>query len=126
MENNRPPRKKLINSENSIYWKAGFIIILMSILTIPNGLVQSLIMERQSTKYQVQNEIASSWGNRQTLSGPILAVPYTILHKAAKEENDWITQHTYFLAPEDIDINSHVDSEIRKKVFMKKYSTLRK
>ncbi len=115
MEHNRSPRKKLINSENSIYWKAGFIIILMGILTIPNGLVQSLIQERQQTKHQVQNEIASSWGNRQTISGPILAVPYSILHKAAKEENDWVTNHMYYLAPKDININADVDSEIRKK-----------
>ena len=115
MEHNRPPRKKLINSENSIYWKAGFILLLISLLTIPNGLVQSLIQERQNTKYQVQNEIANSWGNRQTISGPILAIPYTIQHKAAKEENDWVTNHMYYLAPEEVNIDAEVDSEVRKK-----------
>ncbi len=115
MEHTRPPRKKIINSSNSIYWKAGFIILLMLLLMIPNGMIQSLIKERQNTKYEVQNEIASSWGNRQTIGGPILAIPYTLLHKANKEENDWNTEHVYFLAPEQVNIKADVDSEIRKK-----------
>ncbi len=115
MEHNTPPRKKIINASNSIYWKAGFIFLLMLLLMIPNGMIQSLIKERQNTKHQVQNEIASSWGNRQTISGPILAVPYTILHKAAKEENDWNTEHVYYLAPEQVEIKADIDSEIRKK-----------
>ena len=93
MEHKSSPRKKIINSSNAIYWKAAFIIVLMSLLTIPNGLVQSLIKERQNTKHEVQNEIANSWGNRQTISGPILAIPYTQLHKAKKEENNWTTEH---------------------------------
>ena len=87
----------------------------MLLLMIPNGMIQSLIQERQSTKYDVQNEIASSWGNRQTISGPILAIPYTLFHKAQKEENDWNTEHVYYLAPEQVDINADIDSEIRKK-----------
>lgn len=115
MEHTKPPRKKIINTSNSIYWKAGFILFLMLLLMIPNGMIQSLIQERQSAKYEVQNEIASSWGNRQTISGPILAVPYTIFHKAQKEENDWNTEHVYYLAPEDVDIKADIDSEVRKK-----------
>jgi len=104
MEHHHTPKRKLINDSNSIYWKAAFIFLLILLLLIPNGLIQSLISERQNTKHQVQNEIANSWGNRQTISGPILAVPYTKLHKAQKEENNWITEHTYFLAPEEVDI----------------------
>ena len=115
MEHNKPPRKTLINSGNSIYWKAAFVVFLMIILMIPNGMLQSLIYERQSTKHTVQNEIASSWGNRQTISGPILAIPYSKVHEALKEENNWTTEHTYYLAPDSVDITSDVDSEIRKK-----------
>jgi len=51
----------------------GFLIVL---LLIPLGMVDSLISERGYNKNKVSSEIYGTWGDAQTLQGPILTVPY--------------------------------------------------
>jgi inner membrane protein len=51
----------------------GFLVLL---LLIPLGMVDSLISERGYNKNRVSGEIYSTWGESQTLQGPILTIPY--------------------------------------------------
>ena len=51
----------------------GFIALL---LLIPAALIESVIGERQNRKAAVVQEISASWGGEQTVSGPILSIPY--------------------------------------------------
>jgi inner membrane protein len=51
----------------------GFILLL---LLIPIELVQDLIRERQGRQNQAVYDIASSWGQAQELTGPILVIPF--------------------------------------------------
>lgn len=99
---------------NPIYFKVGFILFLVLLLSIPNGFVKSLIQERSYSKQEVQREIAASWGNAQVLSGPILAIPYTSIHRE-DQKPDWRVDHVYYFTPSQVDISTNVDSEIRQK-----------
>ncbi len=92
-----------------------FVIVVLSlILQIPALMIQSLITERQERRDNAANEIRDSWGGRQVISGPILAIPF----KAnVRGDNDYITQvtrHLYFL-PDKLLINGVLDPEIRNR-----------
>lgn len=51
----------------------GFLIL---ILLIPLASVKDLIRERQLRSKDVTAEISSKWGRKQTLTGPVLTIPY--------------------------------------------------
>jgi inner membrane protein len=51
----------------------GFLVI---ILLIPSAWINELIYERQSRANSVLNEVADKWSGAQTLSGPVLVIPY--------------------------------------------------
>ncbi|MEM6769842.1 MAG: cell envelope integrity protein CreD [Bacteroidota bacterium] len=51
----------------------GFMILF---LLIPTSMLDSLIYERQSLRDSAQREVASKWGMDQTVSGPVISVPY--------------------------------------------------
>lgn len=50
--------------------------ILILLLLIPSSMVQSIITERSRNQDDVQNEISSKWGINQTISGPIVTIPF--------------------------------------------------
>lgn len=54
-----------------------FIVGLVGfLLLIPASMVWLLVAERQDRASEASREIAKSWGGRQTLAGPFIAVPY--------------------------------------------------
>ncbi len=100
----------------------GFLIIL---LLIPLGMVDSLISERGYNKNRVAQEIYSTWGDTQTLQGPILTIPYNSYYWDYYEEkipdsNQTITkkelkkrlEYVHFL-PAKLDIKATVNPSIR-------------
>jgi inner membrane protein len=60
----------------SVIIKLISIGILMLLLLIPSSLVQDLIYERQLRADEVIAEVSGKWGAPQTITGPILSVPY--------------------------------------------------
>jgi len=67
----------------------GFLALLM---LIPLVQVQSLISERNGLKEQAVWSIASSWGGKQQLGGPVLAVPKRV--RVPNGNNDWIVRES--------------------------------
>jgi inner membrane protein len=89
----------------------GFLII---ILLIPSSWIQDMIVERQMRAEQVMTEVADKWSGSQTISGPVLVIPYrkqeVIDHgKDGKEIREHI-EKAYFL-PEDLDITGTIKPE---------------
>jgi inner membrane protein len=56
--------------------KPAVIALLALVLFVPVGMIQGLIAERQARRDEAVAGIARGWGQRQTLAGPYLAVPY--------------------------------------------------
>jgi inner membrane protein len=52
----------------------GFLIL---ILLIPTSWIESLIHERQGRADEVIREVSEKWSGDQTLSGPVLMIPFT-------------------------------------------------
>jgi inner membrane protein len=93
----------------------GFLIL---ILLIPSAWIQNLMEERQERAESVINEIADKWSGSQTLSGPILVLPYIhreIIYLDKEKEKVEIKESTRkaFFLPETLDINGKVNPEIR-------------
>lgn len=87
----------------------GFLVL---ILLIPSVWIDGLINERQSRAEDVMQEVFSKWSGSQTLSGPVLVIPYKVQQHIdlGKKEGTKIIEHTekYFFLPETLKITGDV------------------
>jgi inner membrane protein len=60
--------------------------ILILLLLIPLNMVQDLVRERQSRSNDVIAEVSENWSRAQTLSGPILTIPYTSYEQVTQDK----------------------------------------
>ncbi len=88
------------------------VAILVLLLLIPTQMVQSLIRDREFTSQTVVDEVSSLWSNPQTISGPVVSVPYREYYKNDKDELLSNTRYAYFL-PEDLVIDGTLESQKR-------------
>jgi inner membrane protein len=101
--------------EESITVKLVSIGFLVLILLIPAEWIQDLIEERQLRADDVVQEVSSKWSGSQTLSGPILVIPYKVHEKIDRgKEGIEIREYVqkYFFLPEILDINGKVTPEV--------------
>ncbi|WP_246197594.1 cell envelope integrity protein CreD [Chitinophaga agrisoli] len=90
--------------------KAVIIGILVLVLLIPTAMIMGLINERQRMQDDATNEVSAKWANAQTVTGPILVVPY----QRANAKGELITQTAFFL-PDKLNVNGALTPEIRKR-----------
>lgn len=90
--------------------KAFIIIFLVIVLLIPTAMVSGLISERHERQSEVTEQISKSWGKSQTVTGPVIAIPY--LDGATDSK-------TYaYVLPEKLKINGELLSEkLRRGIF---------
>ena len=101
--------------QESIMVKLFSIGFLILILLIPSAWIESLIYERQQRADAVIEEVAAKWSGAQTISGPILIIPYRkqeVINRG-KEGTETIeyVQKAFFL-PHQLDISGNVDPEL--------------
>lgn len=104
--------------EESIMIKLFSIGFLVLLLLLPASWIQDLMQERESRAEGVIQEISSKWSGSQTLSGPILVIPYKVQEKIDRgKDGIEIIEHTekYFFLPEDLAITGEVSPEPRKR-----------
>jgi inner membrane protein len=91
----------------------GFMII---VLMLPTSWIQDLIYERQSRATQALQEISGKWSGSQTISGPVLVVPYR-KQEIIDRGKDGIEIHERvekaFFLPEQLTVDGTVEPEIR-------------
>jgi inner membrane protein len=56
--------------------RLGIMGVLLVALLLPLSMVQSIVSERATRRGSVAQEVGMTWGGVQTMSGPVLAVPY--------------------------------------------------
>ncbi|MHC1777385.1 MAG: cell envelope integrity protein CreD [Lentimicrobium sp.] len=99
-------------ARNSISLKLLVIGIFVLLLLIPSGMVQSLISEREGTRNQAISEIWRTWGDRQTLSGPVVSVPVVTTTQSNNGSKETNTRYLHFL-PENLTVKGNVTPVIR-------------
>lgn len=90
--------------------KAFIIGVLILVLLIPAVMIQNLISERQRMQHDATAEISAKWANAQTLTGPLLIVPYTEVNERGEE----VVKQAVFL-PDQLTVNGELIPEIRKR-----------
>jgi len=88
------------------------MIILVLILLIPAAMIESLIQERKSRKQEVISEIGAKWGQKQTLTGPIISIPYKNYYKDTNNDVSYSIKYAHFL-PDSLNISGKMTPEIR-------------
>lgn len=83
----------------------GLVIVLL----IGLWMIRSLVSERSQRASSVRQEIASSWGQMQTIGGPALIVPFRVRHPQLAQ----VTLHRARFLPEQLKITGLLHPERR-------------
>ena len=94
--------------------KVFIIGFLTLVLLIPLSMIKSVIYEREQMGYTAKLDIQRSWGNAQTVAGPVLVVPYDTFHTNSRGE-EYKSRHHLFVLPRELNIDGDVTTEIRSR-----------
>ena len=103
--------------ETNIFLKSGMILIIALLLLIPASMIRSLIYEREYTRQEAITEVSSRWSEAQTITGPVLSIPYYRYVRQASGEPpvEKIVQVRDYIhiLPEDLQITGKIDPQRR-------------
>ena len=99
--------------KKSILLKVTGIGIMVCLFLIPAGMLQRLVNDRSNSKNEAISSISKDWGNSQTITGPILTIPYI----SVKKDNNKILRERKFahFLPEKLVITGEVNPIVRKR-----------
>lgn len=100
-------KKNLFKESAAI--KLAAIGVLIVILLLPSRMIESLIRERAAISREVVDEVASKWGNKQTVTGPFISVPYLSTDTLLTSN---ITEY-FHIMPEELTVEGKLVPEIR-------------
>lgn len=107
------PNTEKGGARQSLTLKLVAIGVLIIIFIIPAFMVRGLVDERSNLQNDAVEEVASKWGRSQTITGPVLVVPYvktkTVDGKILEEK-----QEAYFL-PESLNADGSFDTQVRSR-----------
>ncbi len=97
----------------ALLFKLGFIFILICLLLIPISWITEMIYERQGLQQQVEKDISRAWGNAQTITSPILVIPFSKTKLVDKKTI--VEDFQLYVAPENVNMVNNLKSEVRTK-----------
>jgi inner membrane protein len=105
-------------TRNSLTFRAILVGFLILVLLIPAAFIGNLVHERAGRQKEVQAEVSSKWAGEQTITGPLVVVPY--LEKVAGEDKKVviIRKNAVFL-PEKLLVNGKIDPQTRYRSIFK-------
>lgn len=118
-EDIRPPRTdpaprsdlEFLNGETmkkSVLLRFLCIFILTLFLMVPSGLVQSLVIERESRRNSAIAEVSQKWGVQQSVFGPVLYVPLKNRGEGEKSGQGYL-----HCLPDSLEVSAEMVPEIR-------------
>jgi inner membrane protein len=94
-------------SKGKVLIKGMMIAGLVLLLLIPTFYVQNLVSEREARQKEAIQEVSSKWAARQTITGPVIVIPYWQTDVSNPNKPISIKHHAYFL-PDNLAINANV------------------
>jgi len=115
-----PPRRTGIfrNAGFEAAKRVLFLCGLILIMLIPLGMVEGVVQERSDRKREVVAEIGDQWGPTQTVSTPILLIPYEAVerHKTADGGSEAVkVRHVASFLPAQTSVTADSQHETRHK-----------
>lgn len=98
----------------AVLLKIFFIGVMTLVMLIPTLFILNLIDERQQRRAEASGEVLKGWGGEQTLSGPVLVVPYLVENLLTNEKGEKTLQrelHFSYFLPERLDVESSLASQ---------------
>ena len=84
------------------------VIVLTVVMAIPLFLIQLALSDREGTASQAAQDVAGGWGGPQTVAGPMLLVPYTIVSDSIVNGQtvQQMSRQTAVILPETLDVKA--------------------
>ncbi len=101
--------------------KLVFAILIAAALTIPLLVVYGLVSDREGQSQVAQSAIVAGWGGSQTVSGPVIAIPYRVeREQVSVVDGQSITRTStvreeLYLSPESQNIDAELEPDTKKK-----------
>jgi len=99
---------------NRIIIKGFLVGVLILLMLIPGAFIASLVAERQARQEEVVNEVSNKWAGKQTITGPVLMLPYKVLEKGADEKITERIKKAYIL-PDELHISGDLQPTEKKR-----------
>lgn len=117
--------KTFIMSENPNFFKrhaaivkALVVSVIILLLLVPANMIRFLIYEREGRQQEAIMEVSNKWSNSQTISGPILSIPYESIERTTNVDgkiSEYKTMHFLHVLPEELELNGAIDPEMKKR-----------
>ena len=106
--------------KNSVGLRMIIIAVLTLLMLIPVSFVESLITEREARREEAITEVSAKWGGSQTITGPILEIPYRNLVRQERTNDkgvvssfmEEVTDYIHIL-PESLAVTTVLTPEVR-------------
>ena len=109
--------EKISKFKNSLSFKLFIIGFLILVLMIPTAMIAVLVNEREGRQQDAIYEVSEKWGREQTITGPILTIPYRKIYEnnvnGVISSNETIA-YAHFL-PDTLLVNGEIRPETRKR-----------
>jgi inner membrane protein len=109
------PRWPRGQSLGTKFFVLGLLVVLLS---IPVFMVWLLVLDRQANHRAAVAAIGAQWGGAQTLTGPLLAVPVTVLSTEQTDSGRTVqrrVRRVLVIAPDTLEISGRVHPERRRR-----------
>jgi inner membrane protein len=105
------------NLQTNIFFKSAMIVVIALLLLIPASMIRSLIYEREYTQQEAITEVSSKWSEAQTITGPVLSIPfYRYVRQSSGEppvEKIVQVRDYIHILPEDLRVTGKIDPQQR-------------
>ena len=96
--------------KSSVMLRMIITMVVALLLLIPAMFIESLINEREQRRNEAVKEVSEKWGYAQTITGPVLTIPYTV--RDAKGQPSVNVEQLQVL-PDDLKVDAALDPQIR-------------
>lgn len=103
---------------NRQVFKAGFVGFLILVLMIPTFFISSLIDERKERNNEVKRSIANQWSQAQTISGPVLVVPF-LENGFDDQKRPMVRKYNAYFMPDKLELNGKLMPELKSRSIFK-------
>ncbi|MGB3165875.1 MAG: inner membrane CreD family protein, partial [Alteraurantiacibacter sp.] len=106
-----------MSKERSPTAKSVMAGLATAILIVPLMMVYMLVWDRESQSVQAQRQITAGWGGEQTITGPMLVVPYddevveTETVDGATRERRRQVRRELFVSPAEQKVTTEIDPD---------------
>ena len=96
----------------SASFKVAIVALLTLVLLIPLGMIRNVIADRQTNAAAAALDIRNLWGGDQTVTGPVLKLPYEVMDETVYGLS-YVDERFVYLLADQLFVKADVATEVR-------------